>query len=220
MMHSLWSYLSALVREWVAFVMGGLLFAGITVYQALGGRNVPRQWYLSALAVAYGVASYRVWAKDRRRVIELEADPTLRLVFDHSRQPYVQELAGRNQRLFRVGIRNEGGSTADRVLAIVDSLEPAPPSFTPSYPLAFMEDGRESRAIGPRSLAFVEIVETRPSEAGAIFMVRHANAAGRNWHPATDSVLTLRVEGGRDTVLGCYRLAFGPDGLATLAEER
>ncbi len=70
-MRHLWAYLSALSREWVVFAAGGLLLADVRIYQERG-HTVRPTWYFGALAAAYVVASYRVWAKDRLEAVKAE----------------------------------------------------------------------------------------------------------------------------------------------------
>ena len=68
---SLWTYLRCLAREWLTIAIGALLATDIILLRAQG-HPIPRWSYLVLLALAYLVASFRVWLVERRRAIKAE----------------------------------------------------------------------------------------------------------------------------------------------------
>jgi hypothetical protein len=68
---SLWTYLRGLAHEWLTIAVGALLALDIILLRAQG-YPIPRWSYLVLLALAYLVASFRVWLVERRRAIKAE----------------------------------------------------------------------------------------------------------------------------------------------------
>src|SRR5216683_56647 len=54
-------YLAALMRHWSGWLTGGVLIAGLTIYERVSGKTVPSSWFIGFAMVSFVLASFLVW---------------------------------------------------------------------------------------------------------------------------------------------------------------
>lgn|SRR6266851_361296 len=69
-------YLAALMRHWSGWLTGGVLIAGLTIYERVSGKTVPSSWFIGFAMVSFVLASFLVWREQRDKSRRSEAEAT------------------------------------------------------------------------------------------------------------------------------------------------
>lgn len=68
----LWQFVTALVMYWQAYLTGGVVIAGLTVYSLLSGKSIPKRAAILGICFFFGMASFMAWRDQHDALLSLQ----------------------------------------------------------------------------------------------------------------------------------------------------